>query len=386
MNKTASQRLNDVLNDKPVAARAETQGASRKPEDAGTTAAAASAPQAGTTAVAASAEDQNKNTGAITSDEEVNVIDPNKKIALPSGERITFEEYNRRALRHDQYAQKTSKLDLEYKTKFAELDKMNDDYKDARYVRDLALGDPIAAVYLQLRSQGIPVEEAQARAWGSSGKPAPNKPYDLSIGASQIPPPPNDDPDSKEYREWEHTTYLPAIAKKSVEETYAPRIKQLEDQLRDVKSQTVNEAKDITDRATRLAKNNETLQSVWNELETISGIKAQELKPEEFHDLRGKIGQIFLDMGINVNDSSYLERNDVSERDIQYAAMKAVAEVRNPFTQAAPALQKPRTSNNALSGTPSGGSAPSSGAVGASRPRSFGQSRMMNNLDRVLKT
>lgn len=301
--------------------------------------------------------------------EDANIIDPNKPILLPNGERITFKEWNDRGLRYDQYVRKQSETDAQYKARVAELDKNESDYNNAKIWRNTAENDPFANAYLMALSRTKNPQEAMKEAQRITGQSMGTQ--NARVDYSQAPPPPNDDPSSPEYNRWFLNEFSPWQAEQAAQRIAAPKIDKLERELAGLRAERQQELELTNAQKQRADANTTIAATAFDRLYNLTGINVTTLPPEEVKKISSLIEQGFAEIGLPVTDTHLWSTEEVKPRDVDHVIRAVYGKLNNPYvipkTEDAK-LAKPR----ANSATQLHNAAPNAGQNGTAKGVSQG--------------
>lgn len=292
--------------------------------------------------------------------EDANVIDPNKPILLPNGERITFKEWNDRGMRYDQYVRKQSETDAQYKARVADLEKKEADYTNAKAWRATAEGDSFANAYLLALSRTNNPQEALKEAQRVSGVSAG---VNTQTHSNAQPTPPNDDPGSPEYNRWFMEVWSPWQADQAAQRIAKPQIDALTKEVQALRSERQREQEMSNAEKQRADENAQMAATAYQKLYNLTGIDVASLPQEEAKKVSLLIEQGFAEIGLPMTDVKLWSTEQVRDRDVESAIRASFGKLNNPYvqTQAESKLVKPRQNTNQLHNA-----APATGQNGSS--------------------
>lgn len=282
-------------------------------------------------------------------EEDILVLDPNKLIQLPSGERITFAEFNSRQMKHEKYIAGMTELDKQKK----QVATKAQDISVKETIADTVLKSQRLALVTKYMNDGLSEEQAFQKAGIGVAENTHTGPT-VMVEGIRIPAPPTDDLESDEYANWYNSHYKGALAKSQVN----PEIKALTDRLAALEAERSKEIEIGTRYEQTAAANQDVLDTWVGHLKQITGIDYVALPQEEKVATEQKVLEALLARGIDPRPNGNLGLRPISQQEVYDAVFQSHSVPVNPYFRVSEKekiqLTKPRTTTNPIVGSPAG--------------------------------
>jgi len=298
------------------------------------------------------------------------VLDPNKPILLPNGERLSFADFNNQRMKHDKYIAGMTQVDKDKKALQAKAQELT--VKET--IADSVMKSQRLALVTKLVMDGMSEEEAFRKAGVAASTPEPTVTGPtIVVSGITIPAPPTDDLESQEYADWYNSHYKGAVSRAQAKAQVDPEIQRLTQLVESLVADKNKEIELGTQFEQNLAASNEALNTWTGHLQQITGINYNTLTPEQQQETQMRVLQGLMSRGINPNNPQSLAARPIESSEIYDAVFQAYAQPVNPYFRVAEKekpveLAKPRVNGaTVISGSPQGQIAPSTKSGGANR-------------------
>jgi hypothetical protein len=320
---------------------------------AATTGSEPSAPDANSATVTAKQETAHSETPSQTKEEttpenplpdDIQEIDPAKKIKI-GDEVIDWQTLQYRSMKKADLDKE--KFQLNKEKEILELEKQ--DSANAKYWKEQMENDDFTRNYLQLKSSGMPRDEAFVAAMKVGGIQLPAQAativaqaqpafgIDVKDLADKLPKlPANIEPNSDEHTRWYTEVYEPAkmaivaemTGKRIVAEIESNRvIEQRQAMEAEAKKQQIASTQQAA-----IALNQSQLNALPQLLWTMYGIEANKLTPEQTEDVKLRLTNALSENEFNIDDPQWMAANKIKPMDVKSIVREAFPEGKNPYT------------------------------------------------------